>query len=289
MTGYGEHTEKEGATTISVSIKSVNSRYLDLTINLPPSFCRIEKEVGTILRKEIERGKVYVNITVECPDSDIATITVDYGQLDRLFTIAGEIEERYRKSVTPAFSDFFVIPGLLKMSEKTSIDDELRSQILTAVRHATAKLRESRKNESEAVIKDFRVSINEVQDLLKRIEREVPRKIKNATDAFHQKIESLHRSNAVVDPQRVAGEVALLLDKLDVSEEIDRLKSHIRQIRKSIRKGGPVGKKLQFYIQEMNREANTIGAKSNSARISDYVVEIKTHLEKLREHAQNLE
>ena len=289
MTGYGACEASRGGLYVSVDIKSVNSRYLDTTVNLPPVFRSLERPVENLVRNAVMRGKLYINVNLECPQSAFEIPEIDYSLVDHLFRIREELTARYNVEFSPDFSGIISIPGVFRMKEKPSSIDATGKLILSSVTKALKKLQQSRKEEARLILGDFRESMRSIRKSLRQIEDAMPRKIRKVTEDFQKRIERLAGDNSIIDPQRVAGEIAILIDRLDISEEVNRLKSHILQVDGCIREGGSVGKKLLFYLQEMNRESNTIGAKSNSAEISAHVVEIKTNLEKMREQAQNVE
>ena len=288
MTGFGRCENVTDEYKISVEMKAVNHRYLDLSIKMPKKFNYFEASIRTLLKKYIQRGKVDLFINYE--DYRSGNMCLKYNR-----ALAAEYMEYFYK-----MSDEFGIQNDVKVSalakfpevltmEQVPDDEEHLWEILSeALKEAAVRFVESREIEGEHLKKDLLGKLDYMETLVDFIEERSPKVIAEYRQKLEDKVKELLAS-ASVDDSRIATEVTIFADKICVDEETVRLRSHIEGMKKELLAGGSVGRKLDFIAQEMNREANTILSKSTDLEISDRAILLKTEVEKVREQIQNIE
>ncbi len=288
MTGFGRSETVDDEKKIIIEMKSVNHRYSDFTIKMPRRFNRYEAEMRNVLKENIERGKVDVFITFESLkksnytvryNRDIATEYINHlSDMRQDF----KLTEDFKPTVLARF------PEVLTLEEDFDADDELYPDLEKALRDAIANFTKAREVEGENLKNDMLAKLSRMSELVAIIEEMSPRLIEEYKQKLMQKISELMGDNQV-DEARVMTEVTIYADKIAVDEEITRLKSHVSSCQNILNEGGAVGRKMDFIIQEMNREANTILSKSDSLKVTDIGIELKTIIEKIREQVQNIE
>ena len=288
MTGFGRSETGDDEKKIIIEMKSVNHRYSDFTIKMPRRFNRYEAEMRNVLKENIERGKVDVFITFESLkksnytvryNRDIATEYINHlSDMRQDF----KLTEDFKPTVLARF------PEVLTLEEDFDADDELYPDLEKALRDAIANFTKAREVEGENLKNDMLSKLTRMSELVAIIEEMSPRLIEEYKQKLMQKISELMGDNQV-DEARVMTEVTIYADKIAVDEEITRLKSHVSSCQNILNEGGAVGRKMDFIIQEMNREANTILSKSDSLKVTDIGIELKTIIEKIREQVQNIE
>lgn len=289
MTGFGRGEQANDGLKATVEIKSVNNRYSDITIRMPQSLRHIESDLQDLVRNHVDRGKLNISIKVERQDSAELDIAIDpkvvksYRNLLQQLKESTGIEDPIRLEHLLSFNELFV----------TKEEDEQELEIMgDVVRKATVKaldqLKQMREQEGSHLAEDLAMRLENMEVSLEKIERRSAERIPEARNRLHERIQNLVGEEKF-DPERLELEIALLADKLDITEEIVRLKAHFKFFREAMKQEGTVGRKLNFLSQEMNREINTIGSKSNDSEIAHDVVELKEILEKIREQIQNIE
>jgi len=286
MTGFGCYEYSEDDITFTIEIKTVNHRYFDLFLRMPKQIQAFEDRVRSIVSNKIQRGKVDVYITCDNKAEDAIDVVLDErlarAYSDALKAMADHLGIKDDISV----STLACFPDILKVEKKE--DDERIGNILEkAVDQAVSSLVEMREKEGEKLKGSMVLNLQNVRAYLDKVRERAPLVVREYKEKLEARIEEL--AGMKVDPARLAMEVALFADKCSIDEEIVRLESHIDQMNDLLEKGSPVGKKLDFLIQEMNREVNTIGAKASDLDITRCVVELKSEIEKLREQVQNIE
>lgn len=288
MTGYGTAEADVQGVRLSVEIRSVNHRFLDLTIKMPRSLSTQEGKARALLSDHLSRGKVSVFVTGADNDGaadrlavnhDVAqAITRELATLKERYSLAGEIE----LSVVAGF------PELWKR-ERVEWDGEAMWPSLEAVLlQSVRSLQEMRAAEGDRLAADLRDRLSQIESMLGEVESRAPDSVKNSQTRLREKVQKL-TDVGQLDEARLATEVALIADRMDITEECVRLRSHISQFRDSVSGPEPAGRRLNFLLQEMGREANTIGSKASDLTISHVVVSVKEELEKMREQVQNIE
>lgn len=288
MTGFGRSEVSFGQRKFTVEIKSVNHRYLDVSIKMPKKLNFFEASIRNLLKEYVQRGKVDLYITYE--DFSEQTLSVTYheevaaaylGYLKQMSETFG-LEDDVRVSTLSRYPEVFTM-------EEQEIDEEgLWKDLEKAIRLASEAFVESRLKEGENLKNDLCGKLDGMLSQVAYIEENAPKIIGEYKQKLQDKVHELLEDNNV-DENRLLMEVTLFADKVCVDEEIVRLKSHIEMVKNTLIEGGSVGRKLDFIVQEMNREANTILSKSTDLEISNRGIELKTEIEKVREQIQNIE
>lgn len=288
MTGYGLFERKCEDFYIKVEMKSVNNRYLDMNVRMPGSIMYAEEAVRSFIKSKIKRGKVDVFINFEYLDSSQVEIDIDYELLNKYISISKELEENYGLSSDLSFSKIMRDSNIVKAQKADFDGDYIKEELLKVLDEAAKDFLKSRAFEGEKIREDFKVKLDEVERLTYFVEERAPISLKENENRLRERVAEFLQSSEV-NEDRILTEIAIMLDKLSIDEEITRLKIHIQNFNDIINEEGPIGRKLDFLIQELNREANTIGSKSNDIEITSAVVMLKSEIEKLREQAQNVE
>ena len=288
MTGYGLFEKKCEDFYIKVEMKSVNNRYLDMNVRMPSSIMYAEEAVRSFIKSKIKRGKLDVFINFEYLDSSQVEIDIDYELLNKYISISKELEENYGLSSDLSFSKIMKDSNIVKAQKADFDGDYIKEELLKVLDEAAKDFLKSRAFEGEKIREDFKVKLDEVERLTYFIEERAPLSLKENENRLRERVAEFLQSSEV-NEDRILTEIAIMLDKLSIDEEITRLKIHIQNFNDIINEEGPIGRKLDFLIQELNREANTIGSKSNDIEITSAVVMLKSEIEKLREQAQNVE
>lgn len=288
MTGYGRSVQTLGGKEITVELRSVNNRFLDCSVKLPRAFSYAEDAVKQAVRQSVARGKVDVFVGIQVTQDENVRISLNRpvleGYLEALHTIARDYSVRDDISATAMarFPEVFVVERA-EEDEKRNVAD-----ILCVVEAALEAYNTMRQTEGAAMVADLRSRAAAIEADVTKIESRSPQTVKEYHDRLLAKLrEAL--DNANIDESRIVTEAAIFADKVCVDEETVRLRSHLNQLEALLRGGGAIGRKLDFLLQEMNRETNTIGSKCNDLELTRYVVEIKSELEKIREQIQNIE
>ena len=289
MTGYGKEFLNTENREYQVEIKSVNHRYLDINIKIPKTLSYLEEDIKKEISKKIKRGKVDVFITFENDSQEGRNIKINKELAKIYINQLKELAYEEKISDNIEVIDIAKFPDILTIKIDEN-DEKIKSEIVKVTKEATEKMVEMKSIEGEKI----------AQDLLKRIERievkivEISKKSTGLIEEYVVKLEKRIKEilkSEDIDKSRLAQEVVIYADKCSIEEEITRLKSHIYQFKKLLldNNNETIGKKLDFIIQEMNRETNTIGSKANNLEITNGVIDIKTELEDIREQVQNIE
>jgi len=288
MTGFGKGESANQDVALTVEIKSVNHRYCDINIKLPRSLSAFENEVKKTVGQTLKRGKVDVYINLNLIGGTALRATLNRPLVSAYLAALDELKNEFAVSGDIGLDWLASQKDLIQIEEAT-IDPEIMKEVLiSAVQKALTGHDQMRIAEGAATADDMLARLGLIGGLLDQIEAlapEVPKewrvKLEQRLKKFSEEIE--------IDPQRLAQELAMVADRCDVSEELTRFRSHIKQFEALLKSNEPVGRKMDFLVQEMNREANTTGSKSNHAELTRLVVDIKAELEKIREQVQNVE
>jgi uncharacterized protein (TIGR00255 family) len=288
MTGFGSASGEGAGVAVQVEARSVNHRYLQVKTRLPNEFTALEPRIEALVRKRLERGSASVSVSVTRPGREDLVIDVQAARRYRQ-----QVEELARELGIPGDLDLRVLLGLpgVVAGDATGARSEHQGKVvLDAVAEAIAGLVEMREREGRALERELGKHTGALNKVVARIEKRMPKIIRAAQDALRARIDVLLDGRTAVAESDLAREVALIADRGDVSEEIARLASHIAQIEERIAsQGSAVGRQLDFLVQELFRELNTIGSKCGDAEVAHWVVEAKTTAERLREQVQNVE
>lgn len=289
MTGFGASSGQAGGRGVRVEVRSVNHRHLQVKTRLPHELAFLEGELESAVKKRLKRGSVTLH--VEAPRaaaSEAARVNLD-------------VAERYRAQLATLskscggdgsvpLAALVGLPGVVGVPE----DDPaaLRREgkgVVKCAAEALARLVEMRETEGAALLADLRKNARAAAALVDRIEKRMPAVVKAHQKALGARVAELLGDRHPLDGADLAREVALIADRIDVSEEVSRLRSHFDQFEAFLAKGGDVGRKLEFLVQEIHRETNTVGSKCNDTKVSHWVIDLKTRIERLREQVQNVE
>ncbi len=287
MTGFGRaDTEKDG-TKFTVEINTVNNRYLEYQIRIPKSLAPLESEIKSLLNDTFRRGKIMVIINWEqaLNEGDLA---LDEAKTDAYMKIYALLKEKYQIKGDISFRDFVALPDLVKTSKEDESLEEIWGILKPALMEAGRAADEMRRIEGENLVSDMLQRISAIKIATEEVESAAPKNVEIFREKLNSRIKEL-QGDSPVDEQRIAQEVAILAEKSDITEECIRLKSHMSQFEQSLGQTKPMGKRLNFILQELNREANTIASKSSDYEISHRVIMIKEEIERLREQVQNIE
>lgn len=288
MTGYGRAQGSFSGGDITVEVKSVNNRYLDCGVKLPRGYAYLEESIKALVQKSISRGKVDVFVTINAAGADNVTVSVNTPVAEGYLAAMRQLVEQYgvaddiSASVFSRFSDVFLV-------EKQEQDEnEVKSAIGGVVSEALSAFDTMRTREGQALKADLLQKAGGILTLVSMVEERSPITVKAYRERLTAKMQEV-LADRQIDEARIIQEAAIYADKVAVDEETVRLRSHVDQLQTMLREGGVIGRKLDFLMQEMNREANTIGSKGNDVEQARNVVNIKSELEKIREQIQNIE
>ena len=288
MTGYGRAVQSLNGKEITVELRSVNNRFLDCNVKLPRTFLYAEEAVKQIVKQNVLRGKVDVFITIQLTAEENVRVCLNRpvleGYLEALQTIARDYPVRDDISATSLtrFADVFLV-------EKAEEDEAQNiADIVAVAKEALEAYNAMRRTEGAAMVADLSSRAVTILDYVSRIEARSPQTVQEYRTRLENRMREVLESTNI-DESRILTEAAIFADKVCVDEETVRLRSHLDQLAALLQSGGAIGRKLDFLLQEMNRESNTIGSKCNDLELTRYVVEIKSELEKIREQIQNIE
>lgn len=288
MTGFGRCELSEGERKVTVEIKTVNHRYLDVAMKMPKKLNFFDSAIRTVLKEYLQRGKVDVFVTYE--DLSESNVSLVYNQkvAEQYVEYFRRMEEQFGLENDMKVSVLARCPEVLVMEEQQEDEEEIWLLLEKAVRGACEKVVETRVREGEALKKDLLAKLDEMRKMAAFIEDRSPQIMAEYRQKLEAKVQDL-LSDAQTDEGRIAMEVTLFADKICVDEEIVRLRSHVEATKETLEAGGSIGRKLDFIAQEMNREANTTLSKANDLEISNCAIDLKTEIEKVREQIQNIE
>lgn len=288
MTGFGRGEYRENGKEFLVEIKTVNHRYSDTFIKMPRQLTFLEDRVKDLVSKSISRGKVDIYIAYDDSGEDSRNVFLDASLAETYIKAVEQLRDNFglKDDITTSLIARF--PDVLRL-EKNEEDEETLWQLLKIALEKALKLLVSmRESEGEGLKANLLERLTYIESVLKEIEKRAPEVVKEYKQKLEGRIKELLEQQTL-DETRLSTEVAIFADRCSIDEEIVRLESHIKQFRETLDIELPVGRKLDFLVQEMNREINTIGSKANDLSIVKNVVEIKSEIEKLREQIQNIE
>ena len=288
MTGYGRAEDTLGGCTITVELRSVNNRYLDCNIRIPRLYLFAEDAIKARVQKVISRGKVDVFVTLDNAGGEAVKVSVNRGVADGYYAALQELSQTYGLSGDISVSLLSRFPDVL-LAEKAQEDVEQRAKdICPVLDRALSDFDQMRAREGERLKEDVLSRAARIEELVTLVEERSPQTVSEYRAKLEARMNEV-LANTQLDPARILTEAAIFADKVAVDEETVRLRSHISQLREMLGQGGATGRKLDFLIQEFNREANTIGSKCSDIEIARHVVDIKAEIEKIREQVQNIE
>ena len=288
MTGYGRAVETVNGREFTVELRSVNNRYLDCSVKLPRSLTFAEEAVKQAVKATISRGKVDVFITVHSESAADVKISLNAAMVEGYLAAMKQMVSDYGVQDDISVSVISRMPEVFTV-EKPEVDEEqLLCDLMSVVKQALANYDAMRAAEGKALEADLRSRGNTILELVSQVEAGNGQTVIDYRTRLENKLKEV-LANTSIDESRILTEAAIFADKVAVDEETVRLRSHLEQMNNMLTTGGAIGRKLDFLLQEMNRESNTIGSKCSDVKLARIVVDIKAELEKIREQTQNIE
>ena len=288
MTGYGTGESDEAGLRASVEIRSVNGRFCDISVKTPRALASLEGRVREHIQAHVKRGNISVSIRRDGDTSEASSLSVDFESGRRYFDALKQLQDALALPGEITIGMIAAYPSLLK-TESEAIDFEQGwALVAPALEEATQALNTMKEREGAQLEQDMRTRVHQIQTGLDDIEKRAPQRVVEVRQRLRDRLAEW-LSDDQIDPQRLAMEVTLYADRSDITEECVRLRTHCSAFMEALHAEDSAGRRLNFLLQEMNREVNTIGSKSNDAEISHQVITLKEELEKIREQVQNIE
>ncbi len=288
MTGYGKGIYEDGQLKMTVELKVVNHRFLDVAIKAPKQFNFAEDALRKAIKGGLVRGHVDVYVNFEDNREEKSGIECDFALAERYAAMAREIAARTGVVDNLGTSELLKMPDVVTVKVADVDEEALLGALLTACGQAIENLDKMRLKEGEAMKSDVLAKTAEVEKIVKEIEKLAPGMTAVHREKVRERVQE-YLAGVAVDEEKFVNEMAFYADKVAVDEELTRLQSHIAHLRSIVGKGGAIGKQLDFVVQEMNREANTTGSKCCDINVANLVVALKSEIEKIREQIQNIE
>ena len=288
MTGYGNAVGESGGLGLTIEVRSVNNRYLDCNIRIPRVYTSMEDALKEVVGRHVSRGKVDVYVTIDSSGADDLTVEVNRPVTDAYVTAMRSLSETYGIPLALTAMDLARFQDVLSVRKKETDTDSLSAELCRIMEEAMVSYDLMRRTEGRKLHDDIALRLTEIERLTDLAEARSPETVK----AYREKLLARMREvleSTDIEESRILTEAAIFADRVAVNEEIVRLRSHIDQLRSMLDSDGPVGRKMDFLVQEMNREANTLGSKGNDGEVARIVIDIKAEIEKIREQIQNIE
>ena len=288
MTGFGQGEARDSGFSVQVEIKAVNHRYLDMFFRIPKQYGQLEETMRSIISRRANRGRFEVVLSLEEFADQERTVETNQSLLRGYIQALRQIQAELGTDEPLRLADVLALPGVLEVDEPEANWDELRQLVAEATENAMDRLEAMRVAEGERLFLDLQEKIRLIENLKQEVAKEAPQVMVDYKQRLRERLGELLDGTTITE-ERFLGEVAIFADRCSIDEELVRLESHISQLRETLHAEDSVGRKLDFLIQEMNREVNTIGSKANNVHIATLVVSMKSELEKIREQIQNIE
>ena len=288
MTGYGRAVETVNGREFTVELRSVNNRYLDCSVRLPRMLSFAEEAVKQAVKAAVSRGKVDVFISLRSESEEDVTVSLNKAVLEGYLNAMRQMVSEFDVRDDISVSTVSRLPDVFTVEKKEVDEDQLRNDLLSVVEKALEGYNAMRGTEGQALDRDLRSRGETILELVAQVEQGNSQTVSDYRTRLENKLREV-LENTAIDESRILTEAAIFADKVAVDEETVRLRSHLQQMNAMLTGGGAIGRKLDFLLQEMNREANTIGSKCTDVRLARIVVDIKAELEKIREQTQNIE
>jgi uncharacterized protein (TIGR00255 family) len=288
MTGYGKADSKKNDLAISVEISSVNNRFLEYFLRLPKQFMFLEPKVKDLLASRLSRGKINLTVNYEDCGAGIDQFSVNKNLSDEIYKRLSDLKKRYHLAGEIEIGHLVGFTDIFKFEKVNDLEKKIWPVVKDAVDKALDEMIAMRAKEGAHLRKDMLSRLNILSRNIAKIEKLAPENLAVYRDKLTRRIKDV-MDGKLVNGDRIEEEISFLAERSDITEECVRFKSHLRQFKTDINQTGPVGKRLNFILQELNREANTIGSKTASSEISKIGFELKEEIEKIREQVQNIE
>lgn len=291
MTGFGRGEYSDGKRNVICEIRTVNHRYADISVKMPKRYSFAEEKIKALIKERVRRGKVEVSIIVENLTEGDITIRLNSPVAQQYIENLKELKERYGLTGEIDLKLVSSMPDVLKAIPDVEDEEEVTAVICESVKAAVSRLDEMRTTEGAKLAEDLLMRGELIREIVKRIEKRAPLVAEEYREKLEARIRELVEDKVDIPADRILVEAAVFADKANITEELVRLDSHMIQLKAFLTESGEgtVGKKLDFLVQEMNREANTIGSKANDLEITSLMLETKSEIEKIREQVQNIE
>ena len=289
MTAYACEEISKGELTVGTEIKSYNSRYLDIALRLPPGYAAIEEKVKRLINRHVVRGRIEIRVSIKDASESTVAYEVDIAKAKSYIAAVGRLKDALQLSQAVTLEQMIQVPGIIQVQEKAPAVDDQWPVIEAALEQALAALDAMRRKEGDFLEVDLSQRLNLLANTLDAIASAAGDLPAMYREKLESRIEALTKGVVELDPVRLAQEAAVLADRSDIQEEIVRARSHLVQFEAIIASEEPAGRKLNFLLQELNREFNTMGSKIGQAEIAHSIVAVKAELEKMREQVQNIE
>lgn len=288
MTGFGRGESQNENYEFVVEVRSINHKYLDMNIKMPKTMSFLEENIRLLIKESLTRGRIDISVKLQTMGKNPVDLVFDEDLATKYFNILSEIRQKFSAKDDISVTEIAKYPCVINVEEKEQDEEEIWKTLVQAVEKAILGLIQMRCKEGKKLTEDIISRAEKLDLLIKEVEKHSLNLIDDYKDRLNQRIGEL-LMEVELDQSRLAQEVAIYADKVGIDEEIVRFKSHIKQLKDTVIKNEPVGRKMDFIVQEMNREVNTIGSKSTKLEITNLVVELKTVIEKIREQIQNIE
>ena len=288
MTGFGRFEGQVNGRNITLEIKSVNHRYFEFSCRLTRGYSFLEEKIKSYISNVVSRGKIDMFVSITEPEDTPAEVQINHNLAQGYVNAMKELSEKYNVINNVSTVDIGRYPDVLTVNKAPEDEDVVWNDVKEALDSALESFLKMRKDEGKRMKADILSRAKTIIKIVSEIEKRSPETVKEYRARIKEKIEELLNANEY-DEQRVITEVAIFADKIAVDEETVRLRSHFEQLKTYLNDDKPVGRSIDFLIQEMNREANTIGSKVRDAELAQKVVQIKNEIEKIREQVQNIE
>lgn len=288
MTGFGRGRAEGNNREITIELKTVNHRYLDINMRMPKSLSILEEDVRKRIQKRLSRGRIEVYVGYQNNAQDQISVTINDSVAEAYHSAFLALAERFGLDTKPDLSILSGIDDIFIVTKSEDDEEAWKGLLFSALDQALALVSEMREKEGRFLAEDIAERSQLIQNMVSAIELRSPKVVEEYRQKLEHRLKEL-LNNTELDETRFQAEVAYFADRSNITEEIVRMRSHLAQLLQNLKSGGCIGRKLDFIVQEMNREANTIGSKSSDITITNYVVDIKSEIEKIREQIQNIE
>jgi len=288
MTGFGKADLRKDKLAVSVAITSVNSRFLEFTLRLPKQMAFMESKFKELIASQINRGKITLTLNYEDYGTGVDKLVINEKVADEFYRQLKNLKKKYKLEGAIEIGHFMGFPELFKLEKANELEKRIWPTIKQAMTTALKDLSAMRKREGENLKKDLTARVEYLSSKINEVDKQAANNIPTYREKLTKRIADV-MGNKTIDGLRLEEEVTYLAERSDITEECIRFKSHLKQFRGDLKKRGSVGKRLNFILQELNRETNTIGAKAGNNEVSKLVLLLKEEIEKIREQVQNIE
>lgn len=289
MTAFATVEKTTGDLTATVEMRSYNSRHIDIFLRIPSPYQFLEDKIKELISTRIARGRLEIRLQIEDHSKEAAALVIDDARANALMTIFEELKSKFRLKHELTLDMLLNAGGIIKPAENLQDDEMIWPVVKNCIVLALDDLEAMRRKEGDFIAADFRGRLEYINDCLNRIRKGSANLFTQYQQRLKERIAALTQNIVELDPARIAQEAAFLADRSDISEELTRAASHLNQFDQIMKAAEPAGRKLNFLLQELNREFNTMGSKIGDAAIAHLIIDVKSELEKIREQIQNVE